>query len=408
MILRARTVITMTGPPIHDGAVVVKEGRIQAVGRFSDVAAMFMGRVVDLGERVLMPGLINAHCHLDYTMMRRALHPPRSFTQWVQRINALKRSFSESDYLAAITRGFVELRRWGTTTVLNIEAFPELMHRLPQPPIRVWWFYELIDVRSRIATDDLIAGASMFFRQHADWLGGFGLSPHSPYTASATIYQLVNDCARRTGMPMTTHVAESIEEDQMFRHARGPLYDFLASLGRNMSDCGRVSSLRLLLENNLIGPEWLIVHLNELDEGDFELLAQHPLNIVHCPRSHRYFGHRPFALQRLCELGMNISLGTDSLASNDLLSLFAEMQALRENEPWLSSESLLRMVTVNPARALNNYELGHIAINARADLICVPVEAAAAASAAEMYDEVVSNQKTIEWMMVDGETVAAA
>jgi len=402
MILRARTVVTMTGPPIDNGAVVVKAGRIRAVGRVSDIVAHYMGVFTDLGEQVLMPGLINAHCHLDYTMLRRAIHPPSSFTAWVQRINALKRTFDDDDYLAAIAHGFSQLRKWGTTTVLNIESLPELMRKLPTPPIRSWWFYEMIDVRSRIFTDDLLAGANIFFHQHADWLGGFGLSPHAPYTASPELYRLVAECARHTRMPLATHIAESFEEDEMFRHARGPLYEFMASLGRDMSDCGHGSSLKLLLENNILGPDWLAVHLNELDEDDFELLAQHPLNIVHCPRSHRYFSHRKFAFQRLCEMGMNISLGTDSLASNDSLSLFAEMQAVRNHEPWISAEEIVKTVTINPARALNNYEIGQIAPNARPDLICVPV----AASAEQVYDAIVENEKPIEWVMIDGEKLA--
>jgi cytosine/adenosine deaminase-related metal-dependent hydrolase len=402
MILRARNLVTMTGSPIEDGAVVVKANRVRAAGRLKDIAAHFTGTIVDLGEQTLMPGLINAHCHLDYTMMRRAIDPPKSFTQWVQRINAMKRSIHDDEYIAAITRGFGELKKWGTTTVLNIEAFPELMHKLPVPPIRAWWFYEMIDIRQRLTTDDVMAGASIFFRQHADWIGGFGLSPHAPYTASAALYALANECSLNARMPVTTHVAESAEENSMFRHARGPLYDFMASLGRDMSDCGHGSSLALLIEQNVIGPNWILAHMNELEAPDFELLAHHPLNIVHCPLSHRYFSHRPFAFRKLRELGMNISLGTDSLASNDSLSLFSEMQAVRDTQPWLNAQEILELVTVNPARALNNYEIGHVTPNARADLICVPVTGVAET----IYDEIVANQKSIEWMMVDGQIAA--
>lgn len=406
MILRARTVVTMAGPPIEDGAVVVKAGRIRAVGPFADIAALYIGKLVDLGERVLMPGLINAHCHLDYTMLRRAIHPPRSFTAWVQRINALKRSFSDDDYLDAIARGFTELKKWGTTSVLNIEAFPELMRRMPAPPIRTWWFYEMIDVRNRFVTDDVMAGAGIFFRQHAEWLGGFGLSPHAPYTATSALYRLVNECAQNARMPVTTHIAESAEEDAMFRRAQGPLFDFMRSLGRDMSDCGSGrSALALLLAQDLIGPNWIIAHMNELDEEDFALLARQPLNIVHCPCSHSYFSHRPFQYRRLHELGMNISLGTDSLASSNSLSLFAEMQAVRENEPWLPAEEILKTVTLNPARALNNYEIGRIAPDTRPDLICVPV---APRSTETVYDEIVANEAPIDWMMVDGQTADAA
>ncbi len=89
MIIRARTVVTMAGPVIENGAVVVEQNRIVEVGPATDIVDEFSTDVLDLGEVVLMPGLINAHCHLDYTMMRHAITPPKSFTAWVQRINAI-------------------------------------------------------------------------------------------------------------------------------------------------------------------------------------------------------------------------------------------------------------------------------------------------------------------------------
>src|SRR5882724_12030918 len=100
MILRARALVTISKPPIDDGAVVVSGNTISAVGPYSQIRAEHRGEVIDLGERVLLPGLINAHCHLDYTMMRRAIQPPRTFTEWIRRINALKRSLGPDDYLS--------------------------------------------------------------------------------------------------------------------------------------------------------------------------------------------------------------------------------------------------------------------------------------------------------------------
>jgi len=401
MILRARTLVTMDGgPPIDNGAVVVKGNRIRAAGTLPEITALFTGAVTDLGEQVLMPGLINAHCHLDYTMLRRAIQPPRGFTAWVQRLNALKRSLRDEDYLDAIHRGFAELRKWGTTTVLNIESFPELMSRVSPPPIRTWWFWEMIDVRRRITTDNLLDGAGMFFRKHADWLGGFGLSPHAPYTASADLYDLANTCAREDGMLLTTHLAESAEESAMFHRASGPLYEFMQSLGRDMSDCGRGSPLSLLLGQGLIGPQWIIAHMNELDEADFALLEKNPLHVVHCPASHRYFSHQPFPMDRLRSIGINISLGTDSLASTDSLSLFDEMREVCDRYPSISPLQALEMATNNPATALRRpLDLGRISFKARADLIALPI----APGEKSVYEEIVWHRRPVDWVMVNGQ-----
>jgi cytosine/adenosine deaminase-related metal-dependent hydrolase len=124
MIIRARTVVTMSGPPIENGAVVVIGPKICDVGPCAVMRAEHMGHeVVDLGEQVLMPGLINAHCHLDYTAFKGLIRSGQSFTKWVGHINALKRTFGNEDILRSIAAGFDELIRWGTTTVLNIESF---------------------------------------------------------------------------------------------------------------------------------------------------------------------------------------------------------------------------------------------------------------------------------------------
>lgn len=403
MILRARTVLPMNGgPPIDNGAVVVKGGRIHGVGTLSEIGALFTGTVLDLGEQVIMPGLINAHCHLDYTMLRRAIQPPRGFTAWVQRLNALKCSLDDEDYLNAIQRGFIELRKWGTTTVLNIESFPELMSRLPAPPIRTWWFYEMIDIRQRATSEELMEGAGIFFRKHAEWLGGFGLSPHAPYTASAGLYELATAIARKDGMLVTTHLAESMEEADMFQHASGPLYEFMRSMGRDMSDCGRGSPLKLLLGQGLIGSEWILAHMNELDDSDFVLLEKIPVHVVHCPMSHRYFDHKPFPMERLRTMGVNVSLGTDSLASTDSLSLFDEMRCVCRRFPAISPHDAIEMVTINPAAALRRAgELGCITPRARADLIALPI----ASSEKNLFEEILWYYEPVEWMMVNGQIV---
>ena len=404
MIVRARTVVTLDGPPIENGAVAIEDNRIVAVGTLPDLQWLSDGEVVDLGEQVLLPGLINAHCHLDYSMMRLAISAPKSFTAWVQRINALKRSLDSNDYLAAVQRGFRELRKWGTTSVGNIEAFPELMTRLPPSPLRTWWFYEMIDIRHRITTDDVVAGALSFFQHRANSLDSFGLSPHAPYTASLNLYQLANACAAPFSMALTTHLAESAEEFEMFRSARGPLYDFMNSLQRPMGDCGKQTPFAHLWQNGAIDARWLLTHVNTLNEEDFLILGELPRGagppIIHCPGSHRYFSHPPFPAKRLHDLGVNLCLGTDSLASTNSLSLFDEMRLMRETQPWLRPEQVLRMVTVNPARALRRKgQLGQITPGALADLIALP----ASGSLEIVHEEIVEHTAPISWTMIDGQ-----
>ncbi|HEY5814535.1 MAG TPA: amidohydrolase family protein [Terrimicrobiaceae bacterium] len=378
--------------------VYLRNGRIAAVGRARELSTYPCD---DLGDCILMPGLINAHCHLDFTVMRGVILQQESFSNWVRRINDLKRTLTDNEYLKSISNGFAELRRWGTTSVFNIESFPELMVHMPPPPIRAWWFYELIDVRNRIHTEDVVAGALTFFEKHPNWMGGFGLSPHAPYTTSAALYGLAKFCCEKYAMPWTTHLAETEEEYDMFASASGPLHDFLKDLGREMHDVGGVTPVARLFEARLVPKGGILVHMNCLSEADYKLLRCYArdITVVHCPKCHDYFGRPPFNLDRLRSIGISVCLGTDSLASNTSLNLFEEMRHLRTNFPHISSEELIDMVTRRPARAIGmSGELGEIVAGAYADLIAIPFSGAPG----DAVDAVVENYSPVSWMMVGG------
>src|SRR2546429_9710983 len=155
MIVRARTVVTMDGPPIENGAIAVCGNQIVDVGNFDKIKACHTGEVIDLGEQALLPGLINAHCHLDYTCLRGKIPPQKSFFDWIRAINTEKAQLSPHDYLASIDNGFTEARRFGTTTIANLTSFPELIAQI-NAPIRTWWFGELIDVRAPERANEII------------------------------------------------------------------------------------------------------------------------------------------------------------------------------------------------------------------------------------------------------------
>lgn len=401
---RARIVLPLSAPPIPDGALLVDGRMIRAVGPFGELRGRFpRAELVDHGEAILLPGLINAHCHLDFTVMRGAILSTGSFSAWVRRINDLKRTLTDADYLASIANGFAELKKWGTTTVLNIESLPELMVRQPPPPIRTWWFYELLDIRNRIHTEDVVAGALSFFESRPAWHGGFGLSPHAPYTTSLELYRLARACSEEYGMPFTTHLAESDEEIRMFAAGEGPLFDFLAGLGRDMRDCGRKTPIRHLLEAEALPKNAILAHMNQLGPGDEELLAERGRGfaVVHCPNCHDYFGREPFPWETYRQMGFRVSLGTDSCASNRGLSLFSEMQAFRRHFPQVAPAELLDMVTRNPAAALGFAgRFGELSERARADFITLPF----AGATEDALEAVVENRVPPRAVFLNGQS----
>ena len=396
MILRARIVVTMNGTPIENGAVAISDKRIVDVGSFAEVKTRNAAPIVDLGEQALLPGLINAHCHLDYTCLRGKIAPQKSFTDWIQAINAEKAGLSNDDYLASINTGFIAAKRFGTTTIANLTAFPELIPKI-RPPIRTFWFAEMIDVRQPERAKEIVDRAVDLLRSTE--YGGF--APHAPYTASANLYRYVAEVARKQNLLLTTHLAESSEEMRMFFDRNGPLHKFLTDIGRDMSDLNGVSPTEQLSTVCTFDERWLLVHLNELLASDFALLARlsSKPQIVHCPRSHKYFEHSRFPFGKMRQLGFNICLGTDSLASNSDLSLFAEMRVLQELESALSPHEILNMATVNSARALGFAEkLGQIRPGMLADLVAIPFDL----SSRKVFTEIVAFKRSVSWMMVDG------
>jgi cytosine/adenosine deaminase-related metal-dependent hydrolase len=204
-------------------------------------------------------------------------------------------------------------------------------------------------------------------------------------------------------MPLTTHVSESLEESEMFESGSGPLYEFLESLQRPMHDCGHDTPFGWLWRNGAIGRDWILAHLNDLKASDFSLLEALPSeqlpHVVHCPGSHAYFKHPAFPFKKLAGLGVNLCVGTDSLASTDSLSLLGELRKLQAREPFLSARDLLHTITLAPARALgHSHMLGCIEPGALADLITIPCHGPLETAEAEC----VAYEGLIPWMMVDG------
>ncbi len=422
----------MDGAPIENGAVAISENRIADVGKFDELKTRNAGEIIDLGEQALLPGLVNAHCHLDYTCLRGKIPPQRTFADWIRVINAEKARLSPKDYLSSINEGFAEAKRFGTTTVANLTAFPDLIPQI-HAPIRTCWFAELIDVRAqkhaneivnlaieslgRARSEPVLSATPKLAEGGSAAEGGapWGLAPHALFTASKNLFECCEEIARGENVLLTTHLAESREEMEMFRDASGPLYEFMKGIGRPMDDCGNKTPLERFLD--LIGrggspnrPQaievnrpylpWIVAHLNELAESDFEPLqnAKGQFHVVHCPRSHDYFKHSHFPFKRLDSLGFNVCLGTDSLASNESLSLFDEMRGFQRSEPGISPDEILKMVTVNPAMALHREKMiGRIRPGFCADLIAIPC-----GQGDDLFGDIVGFEGQVDSVMVNG------
>lgn len=408
MLLKARVVFPVGSPPIENGALRISEGRIVEIGRADTIRPTVGSSYVDLGETIVLPGLVNAHCHLDLTLLAKHIPPPTSFTDWVKQLISFKAGWSYTDFAQSWLAGMHQLIESGTTTVGDIITVPELLPDvLSVLPLRITAFREIISIRNRGRPDALVEAAS----RDLDCVGGSlrraGLSPHAPYsTYQDLIGKAAHECRNR-GWRWSMHLAESIEEQSMFRECNGPLFHWLKTQ-RDMSDCGEVSPYDWAEASGAMGPDVLLAHLNLVNDTEIARLAKAGGHVVHCPRSHDYFQHPPFPYAALVEAGVNICLGTDSLVSvrcsrNQVptLSLFAEMAAFARAHPNVPPDRVVRHATQDGARGLGWTETGTLAPQMSADLIAIPWSG----SAKQAAEAIVHHEGPVISSMVDGRWV---
>ncbi|HEX4263335.1 MAG TPA: amidohydrolase family protein [Verrucomicrobiae bacterium] len=408
MILRARVVLPISRPPIEDGAVFISGNRIAQVGAWRDFTDP--ADVVDLGDAILMPGLINAHCHLDYTDMAGLMPPQKSFVDWIRLMLAAKSTWNYSEFAESWIRGAHMLRRTGTTTVVDFETVPELLPDVwSATPLRIISLLEMTGVKSRREPRAILQDNVEHIRTLPGGRCRPGLGPHAPYSTVSELLSLGADMARRRHWPLSIHVAESMEEFEMFMKGRGVMFDWLRRNNRDMSDCGLGSPVKHLDRHGVLGENCLAVHVNYLAPGDARLLRKKKTSVVHCPRSHFYFGHAQFPFNTFTRERINVCLGTDSLATVYKkprqiveLNMFAEMQAFAARHARVSPETILQMATVNGARALGMAgQIGDISEKAMADLIAFPFDG----KLADAAEAAVHHAGDVSASMIDGEWV---
>ncbi len=351
---RARYVFPVERPPIADGVVAIEGRRISHVGPFDGRTGL-----VDLGNVAIVPGLVNAHTHLEFSHLEAPLgHAGMSFPDWIATVVAHRRqrdASGEDRRDEAIQLGLSESLRHGVAALGEIACGTWSDERYMAWPSEAVVFQELLGA-SPERIDPLIQTA----REHAarrprDATWRPGLSPHAPYTIHFELLAKTMRISRDTGVPVAMHLAESLDELRLLASHDGPLVPLLKDLNAWYPDAIPRGSrpmdyLRVLAEASRV----LIVHGNHLADDEIRFLGRQAdrMSVVFCPRTHKYFQHSRYPLRQMLRAGVNVALGTDSRASNPDLNLLAEMQAVAREFPELDPSEILRMGTLCGARAL--------------------------------------------------------
>lgn len=355
--LRAQLVFAIDREPLRDAYVTIRSGQIVAVSQQRPD-----GPVHDLGDAALMPGLINAHTHLEFQNCPQPLGMAgNSFADWIRAVIDDRRRRVDSDACATsreacIRNGIEESIASGVSAIGEIATGDWESSPYATPNIHATVFHELIaPTESRIASSLSLAGEQIRRARSSDLRLEVGLSPHTPYTVHPQLVQEIADWCRADQMSLAIHLAESTEELRLLSHGDGPLVDLLKELGAWDGEAIPRGSKPLdYMRQVMAAPRVLLIHGNYLDGAEIDFVAEHraTMSIIYCPRTHDYFGHAPYPLAAMIKAGVRVALGTDSRASNPDLSLWSEVKYVSEQHPDVTGEQLLRIATLNGAESL--------------------------------------------------------
>jgi cytosine/adenosine deaminase-related metal-dependent hydrolase len=373
---RAALVIPVTAAPIPDGAVLVEGDKIVWVGPRAQQPAAPNARIVELGDSVLAPGLVNAHTHLDLTVMRGLLDG-LSFFEWIRAVVAARGVLSADEWLDSARLGVIEALEAGITCVGDTAPTSASFDAMLELGLRGIAYQEVFGpdpAQSKGALADL-SGRVATLRSRESSRVHIGVSPHAPYSVSDELYVNAVAWARQQNLPLATHVAESADESDLIARGAGPFADMLRGRGIKVEPRGR-SPIGLLDRLGVLGQDALLIHCVRCDDDDIVAIRAKLAPVVTCPFSNRYFGHGDAPWERLLKGLGAIAVGTDSMASNTGLDLLAEVRLALGHPADSTGVSVWMFGTLGGANALRlSDEVGSLTPGKQADLCAFPIPA---------------------------------
>lgn len=378
--LGAAWVVPIDQPPIRDGWVAVDAERIAAVGKAGSPNADVYGPLRPLGSVALLPGLVNAHTHLELSWLRDRVPPANRFTSWVKQLMVARRGAIERPddpvVLEAAAAGAREAIETGTVAVGDISNSLASVEVLATVGLRAVVFHELLGFKE---TSGALVERTAAQRASARERGGdrvrVSLAPHAPYSVSRELFQAVRVAVSASNDPwLSVHVGESPEEMELLAAGTGEWERMLRWIGawRDDWEPPRTGPIEYLDDLGVIDARTLLVHGVQLTDDSLARVHDRGATLVTCPRSNQWVGVGVPPVERFYRAGVAVAVGTDSLASVDDLNLFSELKAMRWLAPGVPARRLLESATLVGARALGlEQELGSLTAGKAADIVQV-------------------------------------
>lgn len=360
---RAGWVVVSPWKIIENGYVRVENNRVVEVGTSASGT-----HGIDHGAGVLMPGLVNAHLHLELTALKGAVSFDKGFQAWVAELLVKRGALGESALKDAAGTGVDQVMASGTLGVGEISTLGITRELVVNSGLSGVWFQEMLGS---------IPGPFDFACDAKGQLS-CSLAGHAPHTSSPGLLARLKERATANQLPFSIHVAESSDESRFLETGKGDWADFLTERGIDFSSwpLPAVSPVDYLDRLGILDPLTVAVHLLRVNDRDIDILKGQGVKTVVCPRSNLNLHNRLPDIKRLLDRGLTPGLGTDSLASNDSLSMFDEMAFVGRNYPDIAASDILAMATVYGAGALGlDKHMGTLLPGRAGDFLYLPVQA---------------------------------
>ncbi len=346
-------ILPVVKDPIKNGAVVSSQDSILFVGDAGEASTLYPeAEKIHHAEKSILPGLVNAHCHLNHCTLknRLPLRDDETLFDWIGKVISEKTETSEDEKIRATLEGIQQCKESGTVALADIITEPFVLSLLEEPDLTTVCFHE--------TTGFLPEQAEAIFLERLSYLEELQrrsamehfLSPHSPYSISRELLEKI----ARTGSRTSFHLAESREEVEFLKKGHPKMEQILKSLGKwdlKWKPPG-LSPVRYFYDVGLLRENSLAVHMVCVGEEDYPVLEKSKPNIALCLRSNTHLRNGLPPVRDYLELGLNLCLGTDGLGSNEDLSLLNEMQYVKKCFPDLDDAVILQMATLGGAKAL--------------------------------------------------------
>ncbi len=402
-ILRSKYLLKDPDNVINNGAVVIDDGgKIKFAGHVKDIDDFESYRTIDLGNSAIVPGFVNAHAHLELTHLHKCIKGNSNFTGWIRQLVDKKKGWSESEYTLSVRDGIERSLKSGTTTITDITRNGLALGELLASKIRKLLFYEIIDFNPDTAEHTINDFKELITDINRDDLLSIGIFPHAPYTVSDRLYRSCRSVSDKFNIIIATHIAETKEEVEFLTRGTGDFVSLLNDFNmlKNWQP-PRLSPINYLKNIGFLEKGCILIHCNYLSDDEIDLIEKTKSNVVFCPRSHRYFGHENHPFFSLRNRNINIALGTDSLASNDTLSILDEMKFIRKHYHDLKSQDIFNMGTIAGAVALKKDDsIGRLYPGYYADIAVIDFENT---DINDIYDGIFSQDSECVLTIVSGE-----